>query len=299
MSTSTPADQSSNASHMDHHHHSKLNLTDFYNDRAKNYEKGSGGVTRSVATHIVKTHLADLPPNARVLDNACGPAIVADELLKIQPTASIDAVDVSEGMINVVKGLILAQGWEGKVRTDLMNGCDLRFPDQVFDASVTNFGIFMFEPATKGASEIYRTLKDGGVAVVTTWKRVGWRPLLAEIEKVIRPGKESFNMPSLEKWSRKETLEDVMKSGGFQDVQVSEFETAICRLKGEEEDFAKGMAQMITGIIGEQWTEEEKQKLQGEMETVIADKERRDRLFIEKDGVFGLEMIAFVGVGTK
>ena len=277
----------------------KHGLADFYNDRAKEYEKGSGGCTRRVATHVVHAYLSDLPSNARVLDNACGPAIFTDELLKVHPTANADAVDASEGMIDVVRGLIPTQGWDGRVHTDVMDGCDLRFPDNTFDASVTNFGIFLFDPAIKGVNEIYRTLKEGGVAVITTWKHAGWRPLLVEIEKAIRAGEKPFSLPTLEKWLHKETLEEVMNGCGLKNVQIGEYETAIWRLPGEEDDFTKVMSQMIGVMIGDQWTKEEKEKIQGGMAQIIADEQRRSRFFIEKDGVLGLKMIAWVGVGRK
>ena len=274
-------------------------LTDFFNERAAKYEKGSGGCTRYVANHVVDAYLPNLPPNARVLDNACGPAILTDELLKVHPTAVIDAVDASEGMIDVVKGLIPAQGWDRNVRTQVMDGRELKFPDDTFDASITNFAIFLFDPAIKGTQEIYRTLKENGVAVITAWKQVGWRSLLTEIEKGIRPGKKPFSMPTMEKWLRKETLEEVMTGCGLKDVQLREYETAIWRLNGEEDDFTKVLSQMIGMMIGEQWTKEEKEKLQGGMDEIIADEQRRSELFLEKDGILGLEMIAWIGVGTK
>ena len=296
---STPAVSQPASDSSIHHSHVGHNLKAFFNDRAKSYEKGSGGVTRSVATYIVHECLSNLPPNARVLDNACGPAIVTEELLKVHPTSNIDAVDNSEGMIEVVKEMITAQGWEGKVRTDIMEGCDLKLPDDVFDASVTNFGIFMMNPAAKGASEIYRTLKVGGKAVITTWKYVGWPAVLTEIEKTIRPGGKPFGMPELEKWKHRETLEELMKGCGLKDVELSEYPTCIWRLQGDEEEYTKGMAQMIGMMIGDQWTTTEKGKIQSCMDELIADDQRKAKFFVEKDGVLGIEMIAWVGVGRK
>ena len=51
-----------------------------------------------------------------------------------------------------------------------MSGQDLKFGDSTFDVSVTNFGIFFFPDPVAGASEIRRTLKEGGMAVVTCWR---------------------------------------------------------------------------------------------------------------------------------
>ena len=51
-----------------------------------------------------------------------------------------------------------------------MSGQDLKFDDSTFDASVTNFGIFFFPDPVAGTREIRRTLKEGGMAVVTCWR---------------------------------------------------------------------------------------------------------------------------------
>ena len=286
-------------SHTHSHEHTERNFREFFNKSAASYEKGSGNTTRNVATEIVQVYLTDLPKNPRILDNACGPAILTEELLKAYPNASVDAVDLAPGMIDVVKGMIQANGWEDQVRTDVMNGCDLKLPDNVFDASVTNFGIFMMEPSEKAGSEIYRTLKEGGLAVITTWKKVGWPAILDEIAKSLRPGKEPFRMPKLEKWFLRDTLEDTMKQAGLKDVQLTEFPTGIWKMKGEEEQFTGKMASMIGMLLGDQWTPEEKEKLQPGFDEIIANKDQRDRLFIEKDGILGVEMIAWIGVGRK
>ena len=52
------------------------------------------------------------------------------------------AVDASAGMIDITKPIIQKKGWQGRVEADVMNGQDLRFPDGMFDITVTNLGVF-------------------------------------------------------------------------------------------------------------------------------------------------------------
>jgi ubiquinone/menaquinone biosynthesis C-methylase UbiE len=60
-----------------------------------------------------------------------------------------------------------SNGWASNVSAAVMSGQDLKFGDSTFDASVANFGIFFFPNLMANANEIRRTLKEGGMAVVT------------------------------------------------------------------------------------------------------------------------------------
>jgi ubiquinone/menaquinone biosynthesis C-methylase UbiE len=91
-------------------------------------------------------------------------------MLQRYPSAQIRCVDASPGMIDIMHAEIRSNGWAGNVSAAVMSGQDLRFGDSTFDASVTNFGIFFFPDPAAGVSEIRRTLKGGGMAVVTCWR---------------------------------------------------------------------------------------------------------------------------------
>jgi SAM-dependent methyltransferase len=50
----------------------------------------------------------------------------------------------------------------------------LSFPDNKLTHSFTNFAIMAMPEPDKVAAHIYRTLKPGGTAVITTWKHIGY-----------------------------------------------------------------------------------------------------------------------------
>lgn len=79
---------------------------------------------------------------------------------------------------------------------DTMPGEDLRFPDNHFTHSFTNQGIVFFKDGEKGAKEIYRTLKHGGTAIVTTWKYIPYVSIIQAGQKVATPGRRCSSYPS-------------------------------------------------------------------------------------------------------
>ena len=271
------------------------NLTDAFKARANNFEKRAGGSTRAIAKHVVSI-VPQPPPDAVVLDNACGTGFVADELLKAFPDSNlhIHAVDVSEGMINILQGLIKHNKWEDKVETGVMAGQELKFPDHTFDLSITNFGIFFFPDPAAGAKEIYRTLKPKGTAVVTCWKHVGFVPIFYEVQKVVNPAKP-LKLDTLEKWMEKDTIVQTMGQGGFKIVEIEQkdaflvqdtWEDMIDILKGFFEDFAR-----------KQWTPEEFSKIDSATRQVI--KEQSDKLCVMQDEKPALKMIAWEALAIK
>ena len=284
-------------------------LTTSFNTFAHTYERRAGGATRAVAAHIV----SQLPLNdnngsspPRVLDNACGTAAVTGEILKVHPVGKamkIDAVDGSAGMVEIVKEVINERDWAGRVEARVMDGQDLSaFEDARFDISVTNFGIFFFPDPEMGAREIYRTLKPGGTAVVTCWKELGLVPLLYACQDIIKPKKEITSLPVLEKWMQRETIESAMKAAGFQDVKIERFGTMIGISSSDESEMIFGAVENLKGIVGDQWSEEEKGELKGAAETLLnreGEGEEEGGLFVEMDGKRGVPMVAWIATCKK
>jgi ubiquinone/menaquinone biosynthesis C-methylase UbiE len=146
------------------------NLLSSFSRSATTYERRIGRATRAIATHIVTSILPTLPTRALILDNACGTGAIASAALQCYPSAEICCVDASPDMIDIMNTQIRSNSWASNVTAAVMSGQDLKFGDSTFDASVTNFGIFFFPDPVAGASEIRRTLKEGGMAVVTCWR---------------------------------------------------------------------------------------------------------------------------------
>jgi SAM-dependent methyltransferase len=172
----------------------------------------------SLFANVALTRLA-LTPTDAVLDVACGPGAAA--LAAAQVAASVDAIDFSAGMVDLLAARIASTG-AANVRAQRMDGQALTFADGSFDAALSSFGVFLFPDWAKGLREMLRVLKTGGRAAVLGWApppKTAMAPLLNVLrrecgaEDILRPGG----------WVRMETAEGMrgeMESAGFKDVRV-------------------------------------------------------------------------------
>ncbi|KAK4693622.1 hypothetical protein P7C71_g3814, partial [Lecanoromycetidae sp. Uapishka_2] len=240
----------------------------------------------------------------RILDNACGPAVLTGVCLQSEAFSQheeihISAVDISEDFIKANQATIDATpAWSSggrKVDTEVMNGMDLRFADETFDVQFTSLGIFAFRDPVKGAAELYRTLKPGGVAALTTWKSVGWYPLLHECEEIVKPGKEKTTFPFLEPWQVPGKLEKTLRDGGFEDVKESD--VMVYAWFENDKAAAKNWTETLRLMVGKGWTDEEKGQMEDGFLKVIRGGSKC--AVHGEGGKVGFEMVAFTAIARK
>lgn len=103
---------------------------------------------------------AQMQPGQRVLDVACGTGILAREIApRIGSTGRVTGIDPSPGMVAVAKQLAPAVDWREGVAESLP------FPDQSFDAVVSQFGLMFFTDRRQAL----RVLTPGGRLAVAVW----------------------------------------------------------------------------------------------------------------------------------
>ena len=239
--------------------------------------------------------LTDVPKSPTVLDNACGPGYVTMELLTAYPDAHIHAVDMAPNMISILESVVASNGWRDRVETAVMNGLSLRFVDESFDLSITNFGIFFFPDPVVGAQEIYRTLKRGGKAVVTCWRKVPFLPILHAVQAIVKPRSTPIVLETLEKWTDREKIATTLREGGFEEAETYEKEIMWWN-KGFDE-VAKGLADRFVTYVGDQWTEAEKEKILDATMQVLEAQEKD--FVVGSEGMIGLQAFAWIAVATK
>jgi ubiquinone/menaquinone biosynthesis C-methylase UbiE len=244
------------------------NLLSSFSTSASTYERRIGRATRAIATHILTTPniFPPLPASsssaaARILDNACGTGAITAAALQLYPSASLDAVDASPGMVGIMESQVAAHNWHSNVRTAVMGGEALTFADATFDASVTNFGIFFFADAVQGAREVRRTLKAGGTGVVTCWKTVPFNALNDAAEEIVRPAKPFTRPAFLDRWRDPATLENTLRDAGFADVEMHSREVWFWGT--DLSDLSGALVENMLGFVGDDWSEAEKGRLDG------------------------------------
>eukprot|EP01117_Protostelium_nocturnum_P008682 TRINITY_DN3114_c0_g2_i1.p1 TRINITY_DN3114_c0_g2~~TRINITY_DN3114_c0_g2_i1.p1 ORF type:complete len:228 (-),score=75.61 TRINITY_DN3114_c0_g2_i1:41-724(-) len=223
-----------------------------------------------------------------LLDNACGSGIIAEEILKINPNVKIVCTDFSDGMVSMVKRKIEKNGWKN-VEAEVQNAQDLKFPDNTFDVSVINFGI-MFSDEDPALSHIFRTLKPGGTAVVTTWSEVEHLEVGLEVARRIA-GKEVKPQGKLADilvngWSRPDWIKEAFKRIGFPDVKITLEED----LMEYKESFMALPKVWWKESLSYDFSQEDKDRWDPEWDKLIKEK---------IDSKAQLKMVAIISIATK
>ncbi|KAI0434175.1 S-adenosyl-L-methionine-dependent methyltransferase [Xylaria sp. FL1042] len=269
------------------------------------YEKLVGETsTQLSAAALSYLPLSTYTSTTRILDSACGPGIVTKLLLSpsppnvsvpglpIDPPPQLTAIDLSEPMIEKYKANGSALGWTTS-EAHVQDSQDLsRFADATFDAVVMGLGIFTLNDAVAGAREMYRVLKPGGHAVVTTWKTRRPQTLMSAAAEIIHPGGSGSKAMNLDpKWSTSEHLASVMTAGGFKAENMRLCEAAPNWRNESLEALLEALSSPIwTAQFCKGWSKEEMSRWTEEVEKQLT-KDERD--------THTLEMIAHICVAQK
>jgi SAM-dependent methyltransferase len=109
-----------------------------------------------------------------VLDVACGTGVLAREAAsQVGPSGFVAGVDTSAGMLAVARTVAPRIEW----REDKAEA--LPYPDQRFDAVVSQFGLMFFSDRRRALTEMQRVLKRGGRLAVAVWASLDSSPAYA------------------------------------------------------------------------------------------------------------------------
>ena len=105
-----------------------------------------------------------IAPGHRVLDVACGTGVLAREAAaRVGPTGFVAGIDPDRGMLAVAGQLAPMVEWrQGAAES-------LPYPDQAFDAVVSQFGLMFFADRSQALREMLRVLTPGGILAVAVW----------------------------------------------------------------------------------------------------------------------------------
>lgn len=138
---------------------------------------------------------AQIQPGQRVLDVACGTGVLAREAaLRAGPGGRAVGIDPSPGMIAVARQLEPAVEWrEGAAES-------LPFPDDSFDAVVSQFGLMFFADRRQALREMMRVLVPGGRLAVAVWDSLDNIPAFASEVELLeqtagRPAADALRAP--------------------------------------------------------------------------------------------------------
>ncbi len=232
--------------------------------------------------------LADYQPGGKVLDVACGPGTLS--LMLADSAAAVTAIDFSDGMLDIFRALASDKT---NIAIHQMDGQKLELLDAEFDFAFSMFGLMFFPDRMAGFSELYRVLKPGGRAAVSSWAPVAESPMMQLMFGSLRAAfperpEPKTNMLSLE---NPELFKEEMEKAGFHNVKITAFDGAWLIENAEKflESMVRGSAplEMMRKNLPEGVWAEKRKLIQAHLEKQLPPLPVK------------LASRAFIGTGTK
>ena len=264
-------------------------MDNFFQKVAETYEDAIP-IMKDIARSVIQ-RVPPITSDSIILDNACGPGIVSGEIIKQSKpnsTPELFAADYSPAMLEQLR----KHDWAGQIHSEVMDAQDLKYPDEKFTHSFTDFVLMALPDPLKAAKQIHRTLKPGGTAALTTWKKLGYMVIFHDAQRKIKPDSTFLPGPRgiAEEWMSDEIFRSTLEAAGFQakDIEIST-ETAVM----SSDMWGSGlelMKNMLVNDIVHGWTEEEKEAYNVAL---------REQFELENANPRPTEMVAWVAVARK
>ncbi|WP_431966268.1 class I SAM-dependent methyltransferase [Nocardia sp. bgisy134] len=170
--------------------------------------------------------LADLPADAHVIDVAAGPGTLS--LPAAARVGRVQAVDFAEHMLERLRNAARDAGITN-VDVRVGDGQALPFDDDSFDAGFSMFGLMFFPDRIKGFAELFRVLRPGGVAVVSSWAPVAESPLMRMMFGALAAGDPAIQepQPNFLSLENPEVFATELRGAGFAGVSIQRHTTSV------------------------------------------------------------------------
>ncbi|PXX63011.1 ubiquinone/menaquinone biosynthesis C-methylase UbiE [Nocardia tenerifensis] len=198
---------------------------------------------------------ASLTPASEIVDVAAGSGLLS--LLAAPHVARVHAIDFSAPMIERLATAAAAEGLTN-IEAGVGDGQALPFDSDRFDAGFSMFGLMFFPERGKGFAELFRVLRPGGTAVVSSWAPVVEAPLMRMMFGALRAADPSIQEPQPNYLSLEnpEVFQTEMRRAGFEAVSIQRHSTSIAFADADElwETMARSSAplSLTRRSIGEQ-----------------------------------------------
>ena len=165
----------------------------------------------------------ELGAGQRFLDVAAGTGALS--IAAAKRGADVTAIDFAPEMIARLRSRMSAAGLSN-VRAEVMDGTDLRFEDDAFDAAGSQFGVMLFPDYARGIRELVRVTKPGGQVLLITMGPASQVEFLTHfvgaVQRVV-PGFKGLptDPPPLPlRLAEPDRIRDALAAAGLRDIQV-------------------------------------------------------------------------------
>ncbi|KIL96581.1 hypothetical protein FAVG1_01325 [Fusarium avenaceum] len=235
----------------------------YFSAFAANYVQQTGRSTRRVfESSFDEIHaISPLNKDSVIHDNAAGPGIAASVIIDKLSTEEVPKILVTDNVPPMIQAAKDSFASWPQIEVKVLDSLNLEgIPDDHFTHSILNLSIFTLANPTKGVTEIYRTLKPGGLAVISCWKRFGVGQLIHAAQAIVRPDLPPLKLPHPE-FFEEGVLEKTVAEGGFDSSKFKLLEKTVV-VSGPELD--EGLKLFMLGDLMRParagFTEEEEKK---------------------------------------
>lgn len=154
-----------------------------------------------------------------IIDVACGTGALTIAVSEhIGSEGTVVGIDINEGMLRIARSKSSTVEWFNAPAEALP------FDDGHFDCVVSQFGLMYFENQESAIREMMRVLRQGGLLTMAVWDKLDNNPGLAAEENLWQQvfGDEVDETPY--RLGDKATLENLFKSSGVTDIQITTHE---------------------------------------------------------------------------
>ncbi len=173
-------------------------------------------------------------PYQHVLDVACGTCVFTKEVLRQEPTVTVEALDFNHDMLKEGHARIEAAGLSDQVNLVQGDAMALPYADNTFDAAMSGFAMRNVPDIKQVLSEMQRVVKPGGKVVVLELAKpstIGFKQLynlyfsyiLPVIGKLSKDNSSYSWLPeSLRRYPHQREILEIWKSLGYENATYHE-----------------------------------------------------------------------------
>jgi hypothetical protein len=203
-------------------------------------------------------------------------------------------------MVEECQALAVEKGWTEwptELKSQVMAMQDLKFPDETFSHSFTNFAIFgLADPeAAKAATHIYRTLQKGGTAILTVWKETPSYDALQAAHYATRSRTDLLPLFLRIHWHEQSHIRKVLLEAGFSDERIEIYQKEVCIELGDLSRWSQ-VAWTLVGRPAEGWEEKDEERWDNAT-NILREDMRKSKGFKTLDGG-GFQMRCLVNVAV-
>lgn len=256
-----------------------------------------GDVSDTIARDLLREDLPPIAPSAVIHDNGCGYGAVTIAIMNSNPPKNIQihATDVNPMFLAQLQAN-LAENPSWPVKIENMDACNLTFPENTFNLSLTTFVFSGLSNDVAAATHIRRTLQPGGTSVVAVWKEMPWHAALESAHHKTRGADEPIPPFLSHSWYKKEKIEQVTTDAGWTDVKYVE-KPAWLNLGTDLKRWATIAWSFLATPVGG-WRQRDQDKWDEAIESIVKELSQGEWYKFE-DGIHKIRMVADVAIYQK